>query len=233
MSNQSGAAVEQTLKAALDEAHAASAARDWPHAAALWDELREQRPGDPHCWFRAGEAYSEAGMLDTAEYILAEAVERFPEHRWIAYCHTRVSGRSGDWLEALKRAEKLRQAAPDFWQAWVEEGEALVRLGRRSEAEQLLREAASRFPDEYWPHYVLARVEAAESGAQGAIRIWSALAKRFPDQPSATAALQAATAAKDQPGAALPAGQTADPGVRRLTERLFQRSRHGTGGRSS
>src|SRR5205085_5183045 len=102
---------EAPLPATVEAANAASAAKDWPRAAALWDELRAARPHDAHRWFAAGHAYSEARMLEQAERILGEA----------------VTG-------------------------------VLARLGRQEESEQLLREAASRFPDEYWPNHAAARL---------------------------------------------------------------------------
>src|SRR5207248_4681219 len=135
----------------VEAANAASAAKDWPRAAALWDELRAARPHDAHRWFAAGHAYSEARMLEQAERILGEA----------------VTG-------------------------------VLARLGRQEESEQLLREAASRFPDEYWPNHAAARLQADRSDPQGALRTWYALAERFPDQPSATAALKTAVAAAER-----------------------------------
>ena len=226
MSDLRDATADQSVKAAMDEAHAASAARDWPRAAALWDELRRQHPHDPHCWFRAGEAYSEARVLDAAERILGEAAERFPDHRWIAYQYARAARYAGDHQEVIGRIEKLRFATPDFWPAWVEYADALEGLGKSTDAAAIRRQAVERFPDEYWTNYALARMEAAHSDPQTAIRIWFALAERFPDNPATAAALKAATAAAEgERSSVAPDARSADPSTRGLTERLFQRSR--------
>ena len=66
--------------ARVDAATAASQAKDWQRAAALWDELRVEFPEDALYWLKAGEAFSEARVLETAERILMEAVSRFPDH---------------------------------------------------------------------------------------------------------------------------------------------------------
>jgi predicted Zn-dependent protease len=225
MSDQIEATADRSLAAKLDEANAASEARDWPRASALWDELRAAQ--DPHWWFKAGEAYSEGRMLDRAEHILGEAVAQFPDHRWIAYRYAIVVARyAGDFGEGLRRIEKLWHAAPDFWPAWVEYADALARLGNRNEAETIRRQAAERFPDVYWPNYAEVHMEAERSDPQTAIRLWSALAERFPGQPATAAALKAASdAAGDERPTAAPGTRSGDAGTRGLTERLFQRSR--------
>jgi tetratricopeptide (TPR) repeat protein len=225
---------DRSVTAKRDEATAASDARDWPRAAALWDELRTAQPQDPHWWLKAGEAYSEGRVLDRAEDILGEAVVRFPDHCWIAYRYAVLARYAGDFREGLGRIEKLWRAAPDFWPAWVEYPDALARVGNRDEAEAIRRQAAERFPNEYWPNYAVAQLEAEHSDPRGALRIWLTLAERFPGQPATAAALKAASdAAEDERRAAAPDARSADPGTRGLTERLFQRSRRRSPGRHS
>src|SRR5205823_5503039 len=127
--------------------------------------------------------------------------------------------------EALNRAEKLRQSAPDFWPAWLESSEILVKLGRLQQAQQLLRQAVTRFPDEYWPNHAAARLQADGSDPQRALRIWYALAERFPTQASAAAALQAAVAAVEHAHATAPGNRSSDTDAVGLAVRLFRRSR--------
>jgi predicted Zn-dependent protease len=234
MSDLIEATAASSANAAVDEASEATAARDWPRAAALWDELRAAQPRDPHHWFKAGEAYSEARLLEPADRILSEAAALFPDHRWIAYRYAIVARYAGDFGEALRRIEKLWHAAPDFWPAWVEYADALVRAGDRTEAEAIRRRAAERFPDEYWPNYAVAQLEAERSDPRDAMRIWLTLAERFPGQPATAAALKAvADMAEHETPAAAPAPRSADAGTRGLAERLFQRPRRRARGRHS
>src|SRR6476469_2542755 len=74
-----------TAAARLAAAETASRAKEWRRAAALWDELRIAAPNDARHWAKAGEAYCEAGLLDSADDLLAKALELFPKDAWLAY----------------------------------------------------------------------------------------------------------------------------------------------------
>jgi tRNA (mo5U34)-methyltransferase len=189
----------ENFPARLARAEAASDAKEWRRAAELWDELRADFPHDPQCWYRAGRAYCELGMLDQAERILDEAIALFPDNERAAYWHVIVARRRADWSEALKRAEKMRQAFPASWSPWIEAADALRGLGHLVESEEKRREALKRFPDEFWTNIGVARLEAERGSPAEAIRIWSELVARFPDQPDAAAALQAAREAARHP----------------------------------
>jgi tetratricopeptide (TPR) repeat protein len=181
-----------TRTARVDVATAASQAKDWQRAAALWDELRSEFPQDAFYWLKTGEALSEARMLEPAERIFGEALSLFPDHKWIGYHRIRAAQFAEDWREALKRAETLRAAAPDFWPAWVATADTLAMLGDADEAEEQASQAVARFPREFWPHYGLAKLQAARSDPHGAVRVWKKLVERFPAEKSAADALKAA-----------------------------------------
>jgi FkbH-like protein len=183
---------EQSSSTRLAAAEAASAARDWPRAAGLWDALRMAAPHEPRHWLKAGEACYEAGMFERADEILGEAVDRFPDDPWIGHQHVAAARRRHAWDEMLHRAEGLRAAFPDFWPAWIETADALAALGRKAEADERRRAAATRFPEEYWTRYGLTRIEAEDSDSEGAVRIWSELVERFPTQATAAQGLEAA-----------------------------------------
>src|SRR6266542_2449655 len=186
-------------EARLTAAEAASEAKEWRRAAELWDELRAEFPENARCWNRAGEAYCHAGMYEEADRILDEAMVRFPENEWAAYWPIIVARRQGDWAGALRRAERMGGSFPDSWRPMVQAADALAALGRSGEAEEIRREALKRFPDEFWTNFHMARMEAERSDPQGAVRIWSELAARFPDQLDAAEALHAARDAARHP----------------------------------
>ncbi|MBV8844771.1 MAG: hypothetical protein JO307_18350, partial [Bryobacterales bacterium] len=183
---------DQQFRSGRLQAEAASAAKEWPRAAGLWDALRNQFPQDSHYWIRAAEAYCAASMLEEAEELLQEAEKRFPGNVWTAYWQTIAARRRGDWAEALRRAEKLRTAFPEIWHGWLEVADALSALGRRQEAKATRFEAAQRFPGEFWPNFWVAWEDAQASEAAGAAQVWSRLVERFPGQPAALSALEAA-----------------------------------------
>src|SRR6266446_2348756 len=169
------APLAQSRAARVAAADAASNAKDWRQAAALWNGLRTDFPEDPRYWHKAGEAYCEAGMFDQADRALGEAITRFPDDEWAAYWSIVVARRRADWSEALRRAEKMGRAFPGSWRPMVEAAEALAGLGRAAEAEEIRREALKRFPDEFWTNFHMARLEADRSDPPGAVRIWSEL----------------------------------------------------------
>ena len=181
--------------ARLEAAEAATAAKDWPRAATLWEALRADSPGEARHWLKAGEACYEAGLFDQADQILGEAIARFPDDRWIGYHHIIVAHRRREWDEMLRRAEKLRASFPEFWPAWVESADALAALGRMAEARERSRDATARFPGIFWPAYALARLTAEATDGTGAVRIWSELVGRFPGETAAAEALDAAVRA--------------------------------------
>lgn len=203
----------EPLSARLAAAESATAAKDWRHAAELWDALRATKPEEPRYWLKAGEACHEAGLFERADEILGEAIRRFPDDRWLGYHHVAAAHRRGAWGETLNRAERLRGAFPDFWPAWVESADALAALGHRADADQRLSEAAARFPDAFWPAYGVARRAVERSDDTAAVRIWSDLVRRFPGEPAAAEALDAAIRAnpaslsdEDKQRAASPVG---------------------------
>lgn len=191
----------QSSTPSLAAAEAATAAKDWVRAGALWEELCGHFPHDPQYWAKAGEAYSAASMFEKAEQLLGEAAARFPDDVWVGYWRAINARRAGNWAEALQRSEKLIETAPDFWPAWVESADALNALGYRAEANTRRQEAGDRFPNEYWPSYGIARAEASASAAEEAVRIWSELLERFPAQPTAVQELEAANRRLSQRGA--------------------------------
>ena len=191
-------------EARVTAAEAASDAKEWGQAAALWDALRADFPRQAHCWLRAGEAYCEAQQFDTAEGILSRAMTLFPDDQWIGYQHAIVARRRADWRQVLQRTESLRAAWPQFWPAWIESADALEALGETAEAEKRRREAVEQFPNHFWPNYGVARVAAKGTDRAGAISIWSELMARFPNQPAAVEALQAAVGTAEHPLSQVP-----------------------------
>jgi tetratricopeptide (TPR) repeat protein len=191
--------IAQSWETRLAAADAASNAKDWAEAIALWDGLRVSFPSSARYWHKTGEAYCQAGMFEQADRILGEALGLFPEDEWAAYWSVVVARRQADWPEALRRAEKMGRAFPDSWRPMVEAAEALAALAHPAESEELRREAVKRFPDEFWTNYGVARLDAERSDPQGAVRIWTELAARFPAQPAAAEALQAAREAGRHP----------------------------------
>ena len=193
------ASSEQSKPARLAAAQAASDAKEWHRAAELWDSCRIDFPQDARCWHKSGEAFCHTGMLDRADQILGEALPLFSDDEWTAYWHVAVARARADWPEALRRAERMGRSFPASWRPMVEAADALAGLQRQAESEEIRREALKQFPNEFWTNYGVTRLEAERADPPGAVRIWSELVARFPTQPNAAAALQAAREAARHP----------------------------------
>jgi FkbH-like protein len=203
-----GAIATAPVAARVEAARGATEAKEWPRAAELWDGLRREFPKERLYWHRSGAAYCEAGLFQKAAPLLTEAIDRFPDDSGIAYYHIQVARQQGDWDEALRRSERLRQKLPQDWRGWVASADALAALGRDGEALCRYRDAVERFPNEFWPNFGLAWFTARQSGGNDAVRTWSELVDRFPGkQPALMALDNARRAAVWQAADAGPAGK--------------------------
>ncbi len=63
----------------------AMADRDWPYAALLASNLREDEPREPRYWIQLAQAMRRHMNVEEARHILREALGRFPEEAVIAF----------------------------------------------------------------------------------------------------------------------------------------------------
>lgn len=122
--------------------------RDWPECAARWLALRGQFPDDPSVVTEASRALQEAGRVDEAEALLADAMLRFPNQSAIALAWAEIAVRRQIWPEAIQRWATIRERFSDHPFGYVEGARALQHAGRTAEAEQLLGDATRRFPSD-------------------------------------------------------------------------------------
>src|SRR5438874_12251 len=156
------------LEEHIAKAQAATARRDWTAALDLWQIISRRFPGRPD------------GFVDTAETAFAKATERFPTDLWAAHNYAEIAGRRGDWAEALRRWERVRQGFPEHASAHVGAADALLKLERYEEADQLLSHASDAFPMDYWGLVSYARLAARQHRWDEAIRRWDVALQRFP-----------------------------------------------------
>jgi tetratricopeptide (TPR) repeat protein len=115
------------------------------------------------------------------------ASEAAPSRTGLAARADAASAR-GEHDLALRLWSEARSRFPDAPQPWLREAEVLRDLHRLDEAEVVLEEAVSRFPDDFW----LARTRALAARTMGddveAYTRCRALRQAFPDNPAAHAA---------------------------------------------
>jgi thioredoxin-like negative regulator of GroEL len=128
------------------EAWAAMARQDAGAALGLWQDLRRQFPERPEGFVWPAQVLWQAGRLDEADAMAAEAFARFPsnpdvfvQYAWIAMMRER-------WDEALQWWSKVRESAPERLEGYLWAVRALWKAGRLDEADAIAAEAFERFP---------------------------------------------------------------------------------------
>ena len=102
-----------------------------------WEMVHKNFPDTAVSHVGIGSALRDIGEFDTAETAFAKATKRFPTDLWAAHNYAEIAGRRGDWAEALRRWERVRQGFPEHASAYVGAADALLKLERYEEADQL------------------------------------------------------------------------------------------------
>ena len=166
----------------FEHAVLAAARADWPAAAERWQILRERFPEQPAGYVAGAVALREQGRRADAEALLVEAAARFPGDPSAVLEHARTAHLASDWPAALQRWAALRQSHPEQLPGYVAGAAALHAAGRADEAEALLVEAVTRFPDEREPAIEHAWLANRRHDWDDAARRWAALRRAYPDE---------------------------------------------------
>ncbi len=111
------------------------------------------------------------GLVDTAPGMATGALSTLAQE----------AARRGDWPEAVRLWLRVRASAPDSTSAYLGGAAALGAAGRQDEAEQLLAEAAERFP----AHQQIATARAWLANHRRAwpeaLNLWAAIRAKWPE----------------------------------------------------
>lgn len=163
--------------------HAGIAMRqsEWGLAADRWRLVRERVPDSPAGYTGGAHALREQGEFTEAESLLEQAMARLPNDPAPVVDHAWVSNIARDWSEAANRWERIRQRFPEMMVGYTAGAMALRELGRFDDAEELLKEAVKRFPNERHPLIDLAWLATAQRDWRGAVLRWADVRARFPE----------------------------------------------------
>jgi FkbM family methyltransferase len=191
------------LWTAAEHAAIAMRRRDWGEALRRWEEVQRRFPNHPVSYSGRGEALRDAGRIEEAEAVFADALHRFPENAWLATHHAAVASSRRDWPNALRRWQDLASRFPDHAPAYTGKAEALRESGHAEEGDRLLTEAIERFPDNEWVAITWARGAMERQDWDGALQRWDVVLERFPNNTHAhtgKAEAQTAASARDNAG---------------------------------
>lgn len=157
-----------------------------------WGEIRTQFPDSPAGYVGLARALRRVDRLDEAESLLREAAGRFTDNASIVLERARAADARQDWQEAARRWRTATSHQPNEPRNYSNTAVALRRAGRLDEAENLLAEAAARFPGDILIAGELARLASAQQNWPEAARRWQVVIKCQPTESRAY--LAAATA---------------------------------------
>ena len=164
---------------------------DWPEAASRWAAVAARFPDHPTGYLGQAVALREDRRLDDAEPVLAEAVRRFPQDPDLLPEWARIAHWRQDFETALPRWETVLALMPDNAMSYLASADVLRALGRIPEAEDRLRDAMERFPDQSEPALAYARLAGGRPDPAEAHDRWTVALERFPDRLDAYIALAA------------------------------------------
>ncbi len=120
----------------------------WMQAERAWSALHALRPSQSGPLIEWVQSLTRQGKQDAAERLATYAAARFPKDVAILNLHARMAVAATDWGQAEKRWARLRGVEPAKANTWLQQAIALRALGQAPEAEALLAEAATLFPDD-------------------------------------------------------------------------------------
>ena len=129
---------------------------------------------------RVSEALNADCQFEAADRTVTEAMRSRPDDARTAEQYTLLALQRGDWREAVRRAEALRGAFPDYqagYRCGIEAETELLRVGK---ALELQAESARRFPDESWPLMHAANLAELSQNFELAERRRALVCSRFP-----------------------------------------------------
>jgi tetratricopeptide (TPR) repeat protein len=160
-------------------AQIAQAKGDHDEAILLYAQLRKRFPGMMAGYSSAAESLRIMKRLPEAEELVAKAMKQFHLEVVPFLEYARLAVLREDWEEALRRWQPVREQFGHFI-GFVGAAQALCRLGRYPEAEELLQAARYRFGVESGPLSEYARVAEAKGDAAEVVRRWKDVLYRFP-----------------------------------------------------
>jgi tetratricopeptide (TPR) repeat protein len=167
----------------VEYAFAAHMRLDWATAADRWKAARTQQPDHNIGYVLGAQCLRNLGQVDAAEAVLRTAIERFPdnaaslvEFAWTAHVRR-------DWTAAMDRWDAVAARFPNEVARYTGAGQALRELKRFDEAEALLTEAVTRYPNEIGPLIEYGGLAHHRRDWPEAVRRWARLRERHPQYP--------------------------------------------------
>jgi Flp pilus assembly protein TadD len=169
-------------EAAVQYAGLANRRGGWEEAVERWDAVRQRFPDEIIGYWAAAQALRQLRRFGEAEALLLQAMERLPDHPEPLVEYALIAHELGDWPEAIRRWEAVRQRLPDRIEGYVVAAEALAQARRFEEAEVLVGEGRRHFPDNPLAFSAAAGIAGSRGDWVEAVARWSEAVARFPNE---------------------------------------------------
>ena len=121
---------------------------DWPEAAQRWRKFRETYPSNVWGFVKEAIALVNMGLGATGMALLTAAERQFPDDPAVDLGFAEVAMTRRDYDQAATRWRKLRERHPHLPWGFTGEVNLLFQKGRLDEAESVLEEFLTAFPDD-------------------------------------------------------------------------------------
>jgi tetratricopeptide (TPR) repeat protein len=160
---------------------AADRQRNFDEAVRRWAVVRKKFPNQRLGYVCAVGCLRQLGRLDEAEDLVRSAMKQVPGDIPLRLEYGRVAEARGDWEEAYRRWDSLRDRHPA---GFVGAAHALQKLGRTAEADALLAEGRFRYPT--FENLAIMQAHVAEQRGDNveALKRWAVVRQRFPFDPA-------------------------------------------------
>ena len=135
---------------------------------------------DPYIQYNLANLLRARGELARAEELLARALASIPGFTDARVVLANVYDLQGNCAAAAAALEIALQQRPDYAGAWFNYGDALIKLGRRAEAERALRRACELDPAALPPLHLLGNLLRADAQIDEALRVFGAARQLAP-----------------------------------------------------
>jgi tetratricopeptide (TPR) repeat protein len=167
---------------AIEAARSAQRRGDRTEALRRWTLVQQRFPNEPEGYSGVAAALRDAGDFDQADAVLNRGQARFPDVPWLFSEYGWVAHHRRDWPEAVRRWQLVRWCAPDALAGYLQGAVALRAQERLAEAEDLLQQAAARFPAEPQVTVEQGWLAQARRDWAAAARHWDAVREMLPQE---------------------------------------------------
>jgi len=158
----------------------------WADALVSWEGLATRYPDLSATYLGLARELRDLGRIEESESIFRKMLDRFPANPKPALDYAMLAYARREWPEAIRRFQLVRSRFPDVLDGHRFVGDLLFGQRQFDEADAVLREAISRFPDE--PRLAISYAWSAHLKGdkvgdwKEASERWYALVSRFPDE---------------------------------------------------